>query len=218
MKRIRINRTKVIFFTIVTLIVIIFNVVIYIFDEKVMPRVMIIGDAEMRAKAIFILNDNINKIFKEKFNYEDIIKVEKDDEGNITMIRADTLKMNTLATEVALNSQKDLRDIGAVGIKIPLGYVLNNNVIANIGPDISIKMQPVGDIEITYTSEFESAGINQTRHKIYLNVKTKVKVNVPLKTNDLEIAHEIPICETIIVGKIPNTNLQLDKSQGFKID
>ncbi|WP_242840704.1 sporulation protein YunB [Clostridium hydrogeniformans] len=218
MKRVRVSKGKMIFFTIVIITVIIFNVTIYLFDKKVMPRVMIIGDAEMRAKSIFILNDNINRIFKEKFNYEDIIKVEKDSEGNISMIRADTLKMNTLATEVALNSQKDLREIGAVGIKIPLGYVLNNNVIANIGPDISIKMQPVGDIETTYTSEFESAGINQTRHKIYLNVKTKVKVNVPLKTNDLEIAHEIPICETIIVGKIPNTNFQMDKSQGFKIN
>ncbi|SFA76482.1 sporulation protein YunB [Clostridium frigidicarnis] len=208
--KVKINKSKVVFILIIMAVILIFNTVLYEFDKKVMPRVMTIGDAEMRAKAIFILNDNISKIFKDNFNYGDIIKVDKNEAGDITMIRADTLKMNTLATEVALNSQKDLREIGAVGIKIPLGYVLNNNIIANLGPDIGIKMKPVGDIQVTYSSEFESAGINQTRHRIYLHLSTRLKVNVPLKSTDLEVKHEIPICETIIIGKIPNTNLQMD--------
>lgn len=206
-------KVKVIILIIVMLTIVLFNVSLYIFDKKVMPRILIIGHAEMKSKAIYIINDNINKIYKEKFNYDDIVKIDKDNAGNIVMVRADTLMMNSLATEVSLNAQRDLREIGDVGIKVPFGYVLNNNILANIGPEVSVKMQPVGDIEVSYSSQFESAGINQTRHKIYLNVKTRIKVNVPLKSDDFEIKHEIPICETIIVGKIPSTNLQMENEK-----
>ena len=71
-------------------------------------------------------------------------------------------------------------------------------------------MQPIGHVETKYSSEFESAGINQTRHKIYVKVKTTVRVIIPLKSNDIEVTNEVPIAETIIVGKTPNTAVQLD--------
>ena len=79
-------------------------------------------------------------------------------------------------------------------------------------------MQPIGFIEARYSSEFESAGINQTRHKIYINVKTKIRIIIPLKSSDIEVSNEIPIAETIIVGKIPKTAVQMELNDaGFKL-
>lgn len=60
-------------------------------------------------------------------------------------------------------------------------------------------------MNVTYESKFESAGINQTRHKIYLKVEAKVRAVVPFQNKEIDVYCEIPVAETIIVGKIPST-------------
>ncbi|MEK6266888.1 MAG: sporulation protein YunB [Clostridium sp.] len=203
---------------IIFIIMINFTVFIYIFDKTVMPTVMVVADAEMRSKATEIVNRAIINEYSKQFNYDEIIRVDKDLEGNIVMLKADTLKMNKIASDVALESQKQLKELGVIGIKLPIGYITRNNILSYYGPNITVKMQPIGYVETKYSSEFESAGINQTRHKIYVKVRTSVRVIIPLRSNTIEVAHEIPIAETIIVGKIPSTAIQLDlKGAGFNL-
>lgn len=212
MKKIRgsIN-SKYLAISIILTIVVAFNVFLYVFDKNVMPRAMELGSADMRAKAIYIINSNVQKLFKDdNIKYEDMVKIDRDKEGNIIMMQTNTVKMNTLASEIALNTQDDLREFGALGFKVPLGYVVNNNIIAHYGPKITINMRPIEDIKISYSSEFESAGINQTRHKIYLIAETKIMLNTPLLSRDEVIRTEIPILENIIVGKVPETSINID--------
>lgn len=201
---------KKIIIGIILIINVIFCSIIYYFDKVVEPTVMIVADCEMRAKSLDIINKNILNIYSKEFDYDDAIHIEKDGDGNITMLKADTVKLNALATEVALRSQNEIREIGAVGIKMPLGYVSKNNIISYWGPNIPIKMEPIGRVETSYDSTFESAGINQTRHKIYMNVSTKIRVILPLNNREVEVKNEIPVSETVIVGKIPRNALGLD--------
>jgi sporulation protein YunB len=212
------NKIKARILLIMAIIMINLTIFIYIFDKTLMPTVMAVADAEMRAKATEIVNRAIINEYSNQFNYDQVIRVDKDSEGNIVMLKADTLKMNKIACDVSLESQKQLMKLGEVGIKVPIGYITRNNILSNYGPSITIKMQPLGHVETKYSSEFESAGINQTRHKIYVKVKTTVRVIIPLKSNDIEVTNEIPIAETIIVGKTPNTAVQLDlNGAGFKL-
>ncbi|MFT5874333.1 MAG: sporulation protein YunB [Clostridium sp.] len=212
------NKIKARILIIMSIIMINFTVFIYILDKTIMPTVMAVADAEMRSKATEIVNRAIINEFSDQFNYDQVIRVDKDTDGNIVMLKADTLKMNKIACDVALESQKELMKLGEVGIKIPLAYITKNNILSYYGPKITIRMMPIGQVQTKYSSEFESAGINQTRHKIYVKVKTTVRVIIPLKSNDIEVSNEIAIAETIIVGKIPNTAVQLDlNSAGFNL-
>lgn len=212
------NKIKTRILLIIAIIIINFTIFIYIFDKTVMPTVMAVADAEMRARATEIVNRAIINEYSRQFNYDEVIRVDKDSDGNIVMLKADTLKMNKIACDVALEAQKELVKLGDIGIKIPIGYISRNNILSYYGPRITIKMQPIGIVETKYSSEFESAGINQTRHKIYVKVKTTVRVIIPLKSNDIEVSNEIPIAETIIVGKTPNTAIGLDlNGTGFKL-
>jgi sporulation protein YunB len=212
------NKVKARILLIISIIMVNITVSLYIFDKTIIPTVMAVADAEMRAKAIEVVNRAIINEYSNQFNYDEVIRVDKDSEGNIVMLKADTLKMNKIACDVALESQKELQKLGEVGIKVPIGYITRNNILSYYGPSITIKMQPLGHVETKYSSEFESAGINQTRHKIYVKVKTTVRVIIPLKSNDIQVSNEIPIAETIIVGKTPNTAVQLDlNSAGFKL-
>ena len=189
----------------------------YEYDKEVSPTILAVSNAEMRSRALEIVDTSILKECSNEFNYDDIIHIEKDNTGNIVLVKADTLKMNKLACVVALDSQKELTKLGKIGIVIPLGYIFKNNLLAGLGPDITVKMQPIGSIETNYISVFESVGLNQTRHKIYVEFKTTIRVILPFSINDLEVKNDIPIAETIIVGKVPSTSIDLDlKDAGYK--
>jgi len=202
---------------IISIIIFICTVLIaflYYFDEVIVPNIMVICDGEMRAKATDIINKSIIEEYIDQFKYDEIINFEKDLEGNIILLKADTLKMNKIATDVALRVQRDLKEIGQVGIEFPIGYITKNNLLSNLGPNITATMQPVGHVETRYISDFESAGINQTRHKICIEVKAKIKVVLPIGYNEVEVISQLPITETVIVGKIPETSVQLDLNSG----
>lgn len=202
------NKRILVFLSIIISLLILF---IYMLDKIILSTLMVVADGEMRTRAIEVIDRNILDLYDKEFTYDDIMKIEKDGQGNITMIRADTIKLNSLAAKVSLESQNKLRDMGAVGIKIPIGYISKNVILSNLGPSVKVRMQPIGSVKTNYISEFESAGINQTRHKIYLEVETSIKVIIATKSDEVQIKNTIPVAETIIVGKVPTTNLDFGK-------
>lgn len=174
-------------------------------DRILTPTALILADAEVKATTSNIINKTVLKEYSEKFVYNDVFHYEKDESGNIVLINADTIKMNKIANEVAVLSMKEIDEQGVKGVSVSLGYLLRNNILSGIGPSIKIKMKPIGNITTTYSSSFTSAGINQTNHKIYVIVTTKLKVILPFKNNEITIENQIPILDTIIIGKVPST-------------
>lgn len=191
---------------------------LYELNRAITPAISNVADGEIKRRTVDILNKTILKEYSDKFNYDEVIKVDKDSEGNIIMLRADTLKMNQIACEVAIRAQEELKESGSINIKIPVGYIFRNNIISNMGPKVTVKAQPMGSIDTEYSSKFQSEGVNQTKHSIYINVKTNVRVIFPMSVSKLEVKTQVPLAETIIVGKVPNTALQFDlKNAGFDL-
>ena len=192
-------------------ICVLFNSILYFFDKNILPAVLTIGEEQLKREATEIINEAALDIYSNQFDYSDMIIIEKDNDGNITMLRADTVKLNYLSSKLILASNDKFGKLQEMGLEVPLGYMTKNLVFYNLGPKVNIKMTQIGNITSSYESVFESAGINQTRHKIYLNVNMKMKIVVPLNSRDVEVACQIPVAETIIVGKIPNTAIELNK-------
>ncbi|WP_179977872.1 MULTISPECIES: sporulation protein YunB [Clostridium] len=210
------NRVKILFIIGCTLMIL--GLFIYFVNAEISPAIVKATDVQARTIITETINSVIIEEYSKQFDYKNIIDVEKDNQGNINMIRTDTLKMNKIACDVAIKCQQRLKKIGKVGLKVPLGYIMKNNLLVFLGPNITVKMQPVGYIETKYISSFESVGINQSRHKIYVEVNTNMKIIIPLGTEDIKVKNEVPISDTIVLGKVPETaiNLGIDKS-GFKI-
>lgn len=195
------------------LIIIICTLIIFIFysiNKNLSPAIIAVADSELRARTLDIINTNIQTIYDEEFKDIDLVSVEKDSNDKIVMVKADTVRLNTLATKISLKGQDELQKMGKVGFKIPLGYVSKVSILSYLGPDIIVKMRPIGRVEVSYESVFESAGINQTRLKIYMNVKSTMQIILPFESRDLEVVNNVPVCETIIVGEIPRTILGSD--------
>lgn len=195
------------------LIIIICTLIIFIFysiNKNLSPAIIAVADSELRARTLDIINTNIQTIYDEEFKDIDLVSVEKDSNDKIVMVKADTVRLNTLATKISLKGQDELEKMGKVGFKIPLGYVSKVSILSYLGPDIIVKMRPIGRVEVSYESVFESAGINQTRLKIYMSVKSTTQIILPFESRDLEVVNNVPVCETIIVGEIPRTILGSD--------
>ena len=195
------------------LIIIICTLIIFIFysiNKNLSPAIIAVADSELRARTLDIINTNIQTIYDEEFKDIDLVSVEKDSNDKIVMVKADTVRLNTLATKISLKGQDELEKMGKVGFKIPLGYVSKVSILSYLGPDIIVKMRPIGRVEVSYESVFESAGINQTRLKIYMSVKSTMQIILPFESRDLEVVNNVPVCEAIIVGEIPRTILGSD--------
>ena len=74
------------------LIIIAFNSIIYIFGKRILPTVLNLGEIKIKSEAVKIMNEESVNVYSENFKYDDIIHIEKDADGNITMIRADDCK------------------------------------------------------------------------------------------------------------------------------
>ncbi|MEW9121562.1 MAG: sporulation protein YunB [Thermotaleaceae bacterium] len=159
----------------------------------------------------------MNSKVSDDIKYQDLIFIRTDTEGNVTMMQANTVMMNRLASEVALTVQDNIKQIKASSVNVPLGNVFGSQLLAQYGPKININVTPIGMVNVDFKTQFEQSGINQTRHKIYLVVNTQVRIIVPFSSNTTSVETSVPIAETVIVGKVPQSYIFVPENQMLNI-
>lgn len=187
----------------------VFILFIFLYNKRVYPVVLQIAQNSIKAETVETISKTSMELFNEEFNYEEMIIIDKDNEGNINMMRANTVKLNYLTSRLSVRCNEELQEMGKIGVEVPLGWLADNSAFYELGPDINVKVDPIGNMKVSYESKFEGAGINQTRHTIYLNVEARVRMKIPLHSQEQVITCQIPVAETIIVGKTPNTAIDL---------
>lgn len=90
------------------------------------------------------------------------------------------------------------------------GSLTGVRILSGIGPDINIKFLDSGTVETKVRSEFESAGINQTIHRIYLDVSCMVSILTPYNVVNQTIKNEVVLAENVVVGLVPSTYYNLE--------
>jgi sporulation protein YunB len=208
-KRIRIFRLNVPRWL---LIVIACLIAVYVLVEiNIKPVLMGLSEARVRAAAITTMSDAVLDTLDSDMKYSDLVEVKYDDAGNITMIQANTIVINKIASRAANVAQESIGKLGSVGVGVPLGSILGGQLFSGTGPTIPITVVPAGSVSTQFFSEFTSAGINQTRHRILLELKTRIRVVAPVGSSSVEAVTQVPVAETIIVGKVPDSYVNVDE-------
>ena len=78
-------------------------------------------------------------------------------------------------------------------------------LLAGRGPGINVIISSIGNVETDLRSEVTSKGINQTLHRVYLQVDCEVSILTPFKDLDKKISNQVLLLENVIVGQIPDT-------------
>jgi sporulation protein YunB len=195
-------------------LIIIIGIILYIFnfiDKNIRPTVLTLSEIKARAITTETINKSVKKKIGKDINYNDLIFVRYGTDGKVALMQANTILMNNIAAEVALEVQKELTDISASKIEVPLKNVFDTQILRL--PSIKLTIVPQGAVSVDFATEFKQSGINQTRHRIYLVINTSIRMIVPLISDDIEITTNIPIAETIIVGDVPEQYIELPKEE-----
>lgn len=186
-------------------------ILLFIYFQRNVTRVLIsISEATMRASTTVAVNDAVYYTLSDEMRYEDLVTITRDENGNIVAVAANPLKINKIARDTASISQSNLKNLSLNGIPVPLGALTGIEAFAGLGPSIHFRIIPVSSVSCDFSSTFESVGINQTKHSIYLNVIADISIVMPSRTENFAVLTEILVGESVIVGAIPDAYLQSD--------
>lgn len=196
----RLNIALLCFFLAIVLILLYLNFVVN-------PVIIDATESKVRSLTQKAVGTAIHEVIKGNSIYDELVTITRNNEGDIAMISSNAFKINILSRELLDNAQKKLDLMGEQGVDVGLLTFTGLPIFANRGPQVNIKMLPIGTIYTRFRSEFSSAGINQTNHKIYLVAETNVSIILPTANKKVQTITEILITESIIVGKIPEVYL-----------
>ncbi len=197
---------------IVIILIIAFSTVKLVLDA-VLPIFDTLCEDKAKSIATIISNEEATKVMKEH-TYDELFTIEKDTGGNITIIKSNVIPINEIISDVAVKIQNQIDATGREDIEIAAGSFTGFKLLAGRGPGIKIKISSIGNVETDLKSEFTSQGINQTLHRVYLQVKCKVNILTPFDNIEREITNQVLLVENVIVGNIPNTYYNLEGING----
>ena len=177
--------------------------------DAVSPIFDTLCENEAKSLATIISNEQATNVMREH-SYDELFTVEKDTNGNVTMIKSNVIPINEIISDVAIKIQEEINKQGRKDIQIALGSFTGIKLLSGRGPGIKIRISTIGNVETDLRSEFQAQGINQTLHRIYLQVKCEVSILTPFKDITKDITNQVLIMENVIIGTIPDTYYNIE--------
>ena len=171
-------------------------------NANLRPVLLGLSSARVESAAAKAMNEAILEVLASSGGTNELIHV-RATESRVFLLQADSAKLNMLAADCANAAQERIAALGEQGVSVPLGTISGIPLFAGRGPRVRMRFTPAGAVKSSFYSEFRSAGINQTLHRINLRLTATVRVILPGETCTLTIEAEAPIAENIIVGDVP---------------
>lgn len=198
--------------TLLIILIIAFSTVKLILDA-VIPIFDVACENRAKSIATIISNEQATNVMKQH-TYDELFTIEKDNNGNIKMIQSNVIPINEIISDVANKVQEEIDNRGRDNIEIAVGSFTGFKLLAGKGPGIKITIASEGNVETDLRSEFTEQGINQTLHRVYLQVKCHVNILTPFDNISQEITNQVLLMENVIIGNIPNTYYNLEGING----
>lgn len=157
------------------------------------------------------INDTISrKLAAEDYDYDYFVTIDRDESGAVTAVKANMSRVNALSSEL-LSDIVEAADRGELSLSIPLGNILGSSLLLGKGPNIPVDITLLTSSRVDFKNELSAAGINQTKHEMKLDVVVDIDVVLPWRTVSTQVVTEILIAETVIVGEVPQTYLDMER-------
>lgn len=182
---------------------------IYLAEASLADTIYAFAEAQARWTATEVINKAITEKVVPNISYTDLIKPERNSQDEIVFMQVNMIKVNKITSEAVLAVQNSLKKLEKVKFKIPIGQIFGIKLFANSGPKLNLTLLPVGTVEAKIHDDFEQAGINQTRHRVYIVIHGSFEVIIPFVSKAISVETRVPLADAIIVGRVPNTYLNI---------
>lgn len=193
----------------VILIIVLILLIAYLLNEIIYP--LFSRKCVYKAKVIVtqVSNEETEKIMQ-NYTYKDLVHIEEDSDGNVTFLESNVVLINQIKSNIVNNIQKRFNEARDTNIEIKLGALTGSRLMSSVGPKIKIKVIPSGTITSTLQTEFYSVGVNQSLHRIYLDINCTVSILSPFESVSQSVENKILLSESVIVGNTPENYYKID--------
>jgi sporulation protein YunB len=175
-------------------------------DKKILPSVLSIAEMQAKTQINTAISEAVNEIMSEKkITASDFFSQQSNSEGKINSMAVNTVLVNELCNQIAVQISVELNNLNHQKIRIPMGSMLGIQLLADYGPSYNFSVMPTGDTVVDYQSKMDSAGINQINFQVWLDVTSSVRIVNPLQQDKITVTRNIPLVNTVISEEVPNT-------------
>lgn len=177
----------------------------FIADLSFRPIVETVNAYQCHAAVSRIINNAVlAEIERGGMDYSALVTLSTNNDGEVISVESNVMNINRLKTEVADRVEREIERLDAVNIEIPIGTLLGIQLLHGKGFNVGMSVKPFGYASTAIISEFSEAGINQTLHRILIEIKADVDAVIPGMSTRVPISTTIVAAETVIVGRVPD--------------
>ncbi|MHB0884339.1 MAG: sporulation protein YunB [Bacillota bacterium] len=196
-------------FALVGVLVVLVLIVAFTFVERTIgPIIYALVEVEAQQIAVEQINRAVADLAGD-LQYLDLYRIERDSQDRIVLMQPNTALINRLSAEANLKIVQAMKQVDGHTVYIPIGALTGSRLLANSGPRIPVHIWLIGRVQADIGDKFESAGVNQTRHVLYLDTKASMRMAIPLWTSDITVSAYNPLAEAIIAGQVPQAYMNL---------
>ena len=197
---------------IVAVTVILVSGLTLLFRVRLAPMAEQLIETQVDNQASDAINAAIaDQIAEGEFDYDRMVTIEKDTSGNVTAIRTNIGELNRLKTSVLQRMDEELEQLSMEQLGVPIGSVLLPELLSGRGPLVPVRVLAVRTSDASFRNSFQSAGINQTLHSIYIDIHVCITILTWTGTSEINVDSAVVAAETVIVGTVPTTYFGMEE-------
>ncbi len=179
-----------------------------LFRSHYRPLLRELAETQIKNATSDLTNDALTELLaRDSVAYDRIVYFEKDLDGRITAMKTNILEVNRMKTEILEIINQEILDWDTAKLGIPIGSLIFPELFAGKGFCIPVHVLSIRNSDASFESRFQQAGINQTLHRLMMEVNVDASILVLGQTESFSLTSEVVAAETVIVGEVPGTFL-----------
>lgn len=176
------------------------------FQLAVAPMVEELAKATVGNRASYVINEAIEaQLQAGDIDYDSVVYLEKNVDGAITALKTNINEINRLKTRILSVIDTMLLELDLNEIGLPLGSVILPELFSGSGPRLPVRVMSISSSDADFKNEFSEAGINQTAHRIIMDVSITMTILTPVGPESVTVTSGVVVAETVIVGQVPSS-------------
>ena len=176
-------------------------------------------EAKASSQAVNLMTQAIdtavdNCLQENDMNYGDFVTITTDGAGKVTSLTSNTAANSRFKRQVVEAVTRQLTTLDSDALGVPLGSLTGQPLLSGKGPSVRVRVDSVGEVTADYTNSFTAAGVNQTLHRVSLDITATIYLFLPGEILPVSVSSSVCVAETVIVGETPDTYLNLEKGNG----
>ena len=158
---------------------------------------------QAKTYAVAALEETVRQELEQMdLSYGRLVRVSRE-EGRVVSLETDTVLLNQIKSRITQAAVRKMEKLSDYRLTVPLGSVSGIDLFSGKGPKVRFLLQPQTAVESQIFQQFQSAGVNQTQHRIYLQLDVEIEAVIPGFSAKTSVQTQVELAQTVIVGEVP---------------